>query len=81
MNRETIKNELKDIFHHIAPDIEFEALDLARPLHNQVDMDSMDFYRVLVDIHKRLGVNLPEAVLHELKNLNGLIDYIKDHAK
>jgi hypothetical protein len=30
----------------------------------------------LVQIHTRLGVNVPDAVLIELNNLDGLIDYI-----
>ncbi len=76
MNRDTVTAEIKDILHHVAPDIEFDQLDLARPINEQVEMDSMDFYTMLVQIHKRTGVNVPDAVLRELKNLNGLIDYI-----
>lgn len=76
MNRETVKTEVRDIFHHIAPDIEFDALDLSRPLRDQVEMDSMDFFNVLVQVHKRLGVNVPDSVLLELNNMDALIDYI-----
>lgn len=76
MHRDTVKAELKEVFHHIAPDIAFDALDLSRPLREQADMDSMDFYNILVQIHTRLGVNVPDAVLIELNNLDGLIDYI-----
>lgn len=81
MKRETVKNEVKTIFHCIAPDIEFDQLDLSRPLRDQVEMDSLDFYNVLVSIHKNLGVNVPDSVLMELNNLDGLLDYITAHAK
>jgi acyl carrier protein len=76
MNRDAVKADVKDIFHHIAPDIEFDTLDLSRPLRDQVEIDSLDFYNVLVQIHKRLGVNVPDSVLLELNNLDGLIDFI-----
>jgi acyl carrier protein len=76
MNRDEVKAEVKDIFHHIAPDIEFDELDLSRPLRDQVEIDSLDFYNVLVQIHKRLGVNVPDSVLLELNNLDGLLDFI-----
>lgn len=76
MNRDTVKAEVKAIFHRVAPDIEFDALDLSRPLREQAEMDSMDFYTVLVQIHKNLGVNVPNAVLLEFNHLDALIDYI-----
>lgn len=76
MNRDAVKTEIKDIFHHVAPDIEFDELDLARPLNEQVEMDSIDFYRLLIQIDERMKVNVPDSMLHELKNLNGLIDYV-----
>lgn len=80
MNRETVKAEVRDIFHHIAPDIDFDALNLSQPLRDQVEMDSMDFFNVLVQVHKRLGVNVPDAVLLELNHMDALIDYIAAQA-
>jgi len=39
-------------------------------------MDSMDFFNVLVQMHKRLGVNVSDSVLLELNNMDALLDYI-----
>jgi acyl carrier protein len=80
MDRNVVKETLKNIFHHVAPDIEFDALDLSQPLRDQVEMDSMDFYTVLVQVHKQMGVNVPDSVLMELNHLNALIDYIAANA-
>ena len=80
MNRDTVKAEVRDIFHHIAPDIDFDALNLSQPLRDQVEMDSMDFFNVLVQVHKRLGVNVPDSVLLELNHMDALIDYIAAQA-
>lgn len=81
MERTAVKTAIKNIFHHVAPDIDFDALDLSRPLRGQVEMDSLDFYNVLVAIHKQLGVNVPDSVLLELNNLDGLIDYVAANAR
>lgn len=76
MNRDAVKQVVKAIFHRIAPDIDFDLLDLSRPLRDQAEMDSLDFYNVLVAIHQQLGVNVPDSVLIELNHLDALIDYI-----
>lgn len=76
MDRENVLLTLKDIFRHVAPDIDFDTIDLSRPLREQVEMDSLDFYNVVVKIHQQLGVNVPDSVLAELNNLNELVDYI-----
>ena len=80
MDRNAVKAAVKNIFHHVAPDIAFDELDLTRPLRDQVEMDSLDFYNVLVAIHKQLGVNVPDSVLLELENLDGLLDYVTANA-
>ncbi len=80
VERTVVKTTIKNIFHHVAPDIEFDALDLSQPLRDQVEMDSMDFYTVLVQIHKQLGVNVPDSVLIELNHMDALIDYVAAHA-
>lgn len=78
--RDAVQAALKDIFHHVAPDIDFDQLDLSRPLRDQVELDSMDFYSILIQIHKKLGVNVPDSLVRELKNPAALIDYIAANA-
>lgn len=80
MEREKVTASLKDIFHHVAPDIDFDQLDLNQPLRDQVELDSMDFYNILIQIHKKLGVNVPDSQVRELKNPAALIDYIAANA-
>jgi acyl carrier protein len=74
-----VRQELKTIFRKIAPEIEFDEIDLDRPLRDQVEIDSLDFYNILVQIEKNLGVNIPESVVIELQDLGKLIRYIEKH--
>lgn len=80
MNEDQVRTELKAIFRKIAPEIEFDAIDLSRPLREQVEIDSMDFFNVVVQLHKATGVNIPDTVLAELGSLGDLIRYVARRA-
>lgn len=79
MKFEEVRQELKTIFRKIAPEIVFDQIDLNQPLRDQVEIDSLDFYNILVQIEKNLGVNIPESVVIELQDLGTLIRYIEKH--
>lgn len=61
----------------IAPELEADTLELARPLRQQVDLDSMDWLNFLVSLHARLGVDIPEADYARLVSVNDLVDYLQ----
>jgi acyl carrier protein len=71
-----VKAILKNIFNTIAPEVEFEKINLNQPLRDQVDIDSYDFYRMLILINEQTGVSIPDPIVRDLKNLNELIHYI-----
>ena len=80
MNNELeIKSLLKEIFHQVAPEILFEKIDTSRPLRDQVEIDSYDFYRIIVQIAQRTGVNIPDSKVAEMSNLDQLIKYLTQH--
>ncbi len=78
MNPQEIKLLLKEIFHEIAPEIEFDNLDTSRALRDQADIDSFDFYRIIVMVHQRTGVNIPDSKVAEFRNMDQLINYISE---
>ncbi|MDI1268497.1 MAG: acyl carrier protein [Polaromonas sp.] len=64
------------ILRTIAPEVEPEAFDPARPLRHQVDLDSMDWLNFLVALHERLSVSIPEADYAQLVTLDNVLDYL-----
>ena len=44
--------------------------------HDQVDLDSMDWLNVLVAIHEKLKVDIPEADYRKLVTLNDIVAYV-----
>jgi acyl carrier protein len=61
---------------NIAPEIDPDALDAARPLREQVDLDSMDWLNFLIALHANLRVDIPEADYQKLRSLNDLVSYL-----
>ena len=78
MNRQEVTSSLKEIFHEIAPEIEFDRLDHWRPLREQVEIDSFDFYRIIVLVNQRTGVNVPDSKIAEFRNMDQLVKFISE---
>lgn len=76
-DRETLKRSALEILRSIAPEVEPDAIEPARPLRQQVDLDSMDWLNFLIGLHQRLGVDIPEADYAQLVTLDNVLDYLQ----
>ena len=71
-----IRQTVLDVLRRIAPEVSPDALQPAKPLRNQVDLDSMDWLNFLVALHEKLGIDIPETDYAKLVTLDDLIDYL-----
>jgi acyl carrier protein len=76
MTHEDIVQAVKDIIRTIAPDEEIGGLNLTDPLREQIELDSMDFLDIVMELRKRYGVQVPEDDYKELATLQGCADYL-----
>ncbi|MCA3179426.1 MAG: acyl carrier protein [Burkholderiaceae bacterium] len=74
--RTALRAEVLDAILSIAPEVDPAALDDARPLRHQVDLDSMDWLNVMIALDERLGVKVPESDYARLDTLAQLVDYL-----
>jgi acyl carrier protein len=63
----------------IAPELEDVAP--AKPLRDQVDLDSMDWLNFLVALNERLKIEIPEADYRKLGTLEQIVDYLSAKAR
>jgi acyl carrier protein len=77
MNREEIIAAIKDIIATIAPDEDLSALKGDVRLRDQIELDSMDFLDIVMELRKRYGVQVPEADYKELATLDGCAAYLE----
>ena len=76
MNESEIRTRVVGVIKSIAPEVEEGELRDDRPLRDQVDLDSMDWLNVLVAVHEKLRVDIPEADYRKLVTLNDIVAYI-----
>jgi len=65
-----------EVIADVAPDAELDQLDPAADLRDELDIDSMDFLGVLLGVHERLGVEVPERDYGEVRTLDALVAYV-----
>ena len=78
MNETEIKTRVIAIIKSIAPEVEEGELRADRPLRDQIDLDSMDWLNVLVALHDKLHVDIPEADYGKLVTLDNLVGYLRE---
>jgi acyl carrier protein len=76
MNREEIIQSVLDIVRTIAPDEDVSDLKTDVRLREQIELDSMDFLDIVMELRKRYGVHVPEEDYKELATLDGCVAYL-----
>lgn len=62
----------------IAPEADMDSLDPAEDLRDELDIDSMDHLNLMIALHERLGVEIPEIDYPKLVTLDGAIGYLAE---
>lgn len=77
MNREEIRDVLLEIIADIDEEADFAALDADKPLRDQLELDSMDFLDIVMELRKRYKLQVPEDEYPELATLNSCVNYLE----
>ena len=81
MTREDIRKAILDIITDIAPDEDLSNLKGDVRLREQIDLDSMDFLDIVMELRKRYSVEVPEAEYQELASLDSSVNYLEPKLK
>ena len=76
MTREEITAAVLDIIRTVAPDEDLSGLKPDVKLREQIELDSMDFLDIVMELRKRHGVHVPESDYKELATLEGCVSYL-----
>jgi len=77
MTRDAIKNLVLEIIKDIDEDADFEALQSDQPLRDQLDLDSMDFLDIVMELRKRHKLQIPEEDYPQLASLDSCVNYLE----
>ena len=76
MTREALRQAILDIISDIAPDEDVTDINDETPLRDQIELDSMDFLDIVLELRKRYKVQVPEEDYPQLRTLNSTIEYL-----
>jgi acyl carrier protein len=76
MTRDEIKNVILEIIQDIDEEASFNSLKHDLPLRDQLDLDSMDFLDIVMELRKRYKLQVPEGDYPELATLDSCVNYL-----
>ena len=83
MTREEVRRAVVNILEDIAPDEDLSSIKDDVTLRQQMDLDSMDFLDIVMELRKRFNIEVPESDYQELVSMDSCIQYLqpllKDH--
>lgn len=71
-----VRQIVLNIIADIAPDESVEALDDQKSLREQLDLDSMDFLDIVMELRKRHKVEVPQEDYPKLATLESCVAYL-----
>jgi acyl carrier protein len=76
MTQDDVKQIVKDIIEEIAPDEDTSSLKDDVALRDQLELDSMDFLDIVMELRKQHGIEVPEEDYPKLNSLQSCADYL-----
>jgi acyl carrier protein len=76
MNSGQIKQVILDILERIAPDEDLSTLEDQAPFREQMELDSMDFLDIVMELRKLYRVQIPESDYEQLGTMDSTVAYL-----
>ena len=77
MSPADIRAKVIEILADILPDDDLSQLKDDVPLREQVELDSMDFLDIVMELRKRYRIQIPEDDYIHLATLSGTVKYLE----
>ena len=81
MTKEKIRSLILEIISEIVPDEDLSNLKGDIRIREQIELDSMDFLDIIMELRKRYGIEVPEGEYMELATLDSSVSYLEPRMK
>ncbi len=81
MKPDEIRAMIVEVMSEIVPDEDLSQLKGDVRIRDQIEMDSMDFLDMIMELRKRYNVTVPEEDYMKLSTLDGAVAYLEPHMK
>lgn len=76
MTHQQVKQIIIDIISNIAPDEDLTNIKSDVALRDQLELDSMDFLDIVMELRKKHSIEVPEADYPHLASLDSCAEYL-----
>ena len=76
MGEQQVREMVLDIIATVAPDADLSNIKGDVRLRDQLELDSMDFLDIVMELRKRHKVDVPKEDYPELATLDGTVAYL-----
>ncbi len=76
MTRDQVRDVVIGIINDILPEGDCSGVDPEKRLRDQLELDSMDFLDIVMELRKKHKVEVPESDYPKLATLNSCVDYL-----
>jgi acyl carrier protein len=77
MTPEQIREEIIDILSDISPDDDLSTLNDQQSFREQLELDSMDFLDIVMELRKRHRIQIPEDEYPRLASMSSTVEYLE----
>jgi acyl carrier protein len=81
MKADEIKATIIEVIQEIVPDEDLSELKGDVRIRDQIELDSMDFLDIIMELRKRYGITVPEDDYMKLSTLDGAVEYLEPMMK
>ena len=81
MTKEEVSQAVIDIINDILPEGDCSEVNPDERLRDQLDLDSMDFLDIVMELRKQYGVEVPEEDYPQLATLTSCVEYLEPKMK
>lgn len=81
MTAAEIREAVTEILADIAPDEDTSNLKEDVPFRDQLELDSMDFLDIVMELRKRYRIQIPEEEYTELASMSSTVRYLEPRMK
>ncbi|MHC0053068.1 acyl carrier protein [Actibacterium sp. D379-3] len=78
MTQDEIRTAFIEELIRIAPDLEPDTIGSSDHLQDDLELDSMDILNLVVALHKRFGVDIPEAEYRRIETPDLAVAYLAE---
>lgn len=76
MTRDEVRDAIIEIINDILPEGDCSEVNPDEKLRDQLDLDSMDFLDIVMELRKQYKIQIPEEDYPKLASLSSCIEYL-----